>query len=72
MKTPINQIITVTSLFFLSISALLVISWGMTSVVFESTIREHNEARVLLRNEYSQNQKMNIKHTLRLLIPKIK
>ena len=73
MKAASYQIITVTGLFFLSITATLLISWGMNHVVFGSqdANRHYNKSRILLQKENTVKQKVTLKNAVRLLIPKL-
>ena len=72
MKTASYQIITVSGLFFLSIMATLLISWGMSNAFFGSQeINQHyNKATILLHKENALKQKVTLKNATRLLIPK--
>ena len=72
MKTAFNQIITVMSLFFLSMTATLVISWTMTNVIFDKPSKQLSITHKIIQKPVLKIAVGNLEKSIKLLIPKIK
>lgn len=70
MKTQLNQIITITTFFSLTIGATLAISWGVSDMLVEDKSCQGETFGTVILNEVKEN--LNLNNSFKLLIPKLK
>ena len=72
MKSTAQQIFIVTGLFFLSLSATLAISWGISQTVFSHNTDTPPKQTIFYQQKIEIAPSKTLKHAIKLLTPKIK
>jgi len=70
MKTNINQIFTIVGFFTTTIALTVAISLGMTNLIIEPAHNKNfNEKKIMIKQV---KKKIDLRHSLKLLVPRVK